>query len=139
MGIAAVAGADGGGTGSIGARCSAETSDAPITGPTASVSVVSTAEMDRCVVDIGWDGGNLAVKSLRVVGIGSRPTAQRVDTTLWIGAGSYDLSLVMPDGTVMSESAAITLLLADITGKDSLVPAPGWPTAGCATRWRSMS
>jgi len=100
MGIAAVAGADGGGTGSIGARCSAETSDAPITGPTASVSVVSTAEMDRCVVDIGWDGGNLAVKSLRVVGIGSRPTAQRVDTTLWIGAGSYDLSLVMPDGTV---------------------------------------
>ena len=28
----------------------------------------------------------------------------------------------MPDGSVMSESAAITLLLADITGKDSLVP-----------------
>ena len=31
-------------------------------------------------------------------------------------------TLVMPDGSVMSESAAITLLLADITGKDSLVP-----------------
>ena len=34
-------------------------------------------------------------------------------------------TLVMPDGTVMSESAAITLLLADVTGKDSLVPRPG--------------
>src|SRR5262245_22396038 len=32
-------------------------------------------------------------------------------------------TLEMPDGSVMSESAAITLLLADITGKDSLVPA----------------
>jgi GST-like protein len=31
-------------------------------------------------------------------------------------------TLVMPDGSVMSESAAITLLLADVTGKDSLVP-----------------
>ena len=32
-------------------------------------------------------------------------------------------TLVMPDGSVMSESAAITLLLADTTGKDTLVPA----------------
>ena len=31
-------------------------------------------------------------------------------------------TLEMPDGSVMSESAAITLLLADITGQDSLVP-----------------
>jgi GST-like protein len=31
-------------------------------------------------------------------------------------------TLEMPDGAVMSESAAITLLLADITAKDSLVP-----------------
>jgi GST-like protein len=31
-------------------------------------------------------------------------------------------TLVMPDGSIMSESAAITLLLADITAKDSLVP-----------------
>ena len=31
-------------------------------------------------------------------------------------------TLEMPDGSVMSESAAITLLLADITGKESLVP-----------------
>lgn len=36
-------------------------------------------------------------------------------------------TLVMPDGSVMSESAAITLLLADITGQDSLVPGPGAP------------
>ena len=34
-------------------------------------------------------------------------------------------TLVMPDGQIMSESAAITLLLADITAKDSLVPPPG--------------
>src|SRR3990170_1263555 len=33
-------------------------------------------------------------------------------------------TLVMPDGSIMSESAAITLLLADITGHDSLVPPP---------------
>ena len=31
-------------------------------------------------------------------------------------------TIVMSDGTVMSESAAITLLLADITGKNTLVP-----------------
>ena len=31
-------------------------------------------------------------------------------------------TLVMPDGSIMTESAAITLLLADITGKESLVP-----------------
>src|SRR5258708_16227122 len=36
-------------------------------------------------------------------------------------------TLVMPDGSVMSESAAITLLLADITGKDTLVPSAGRP------------
>src|SRR4030095_1470389 len=36
-------------------------------------------------------------------------------------------TLEMPDGTIMSESAAITLLLADITGKDQLVP-PGTVT-----------
>ena len=34
-------------------------------------------------------------------------------------------TLVMPDGSVMSESAAITLLLADISGQDSLVPKAG--------------
>ncbi len=44
-------------------------------------------------------------------------------------------TLVMPDGTVMSESAAITLLLADITGKDSLVPAPGAPERAKFLRW----
>ena len=38
-------------------------------------------------------------------------------------------TLEMPDGSIMSESAAITLLLADIAGSDSLVPAPGAP--GC--------
>src|SRR5713101_995503 len=36
-------------------------------------------------------------------------------------------TLVMPDGGVMSESAAITLLLADLTAKDTLVPSAGAP------------
>ena len=44
-------------------------------------------------------------------------------------------TLVMPDGTVMSESAAITLLLAEIAGSDSLVPAPGAPERAKFLRW----
>ena len=44
-------------------------------------------------------------------------------------------TLVMPDGSVMSESAAITLLLADLTGKDSLVPAPGAVERAKFLRW----
>ena len=44
-------------------------------------------------------------------------------------------TLVLPDGSVMSESAAITLLLADITGKDSLVPGPRAPERGKFLRW----
>jgi GST-like protein len=44
-------------------------------------------------------------------------------------------TLVMPDDSVMSESAAITLLLADITGQDSLVPRPGAPERARFLRW----
>src|SRR5438445_2280234 len=44
-------------------------------------------------------------------------------------------TLVMPDGQIMSESAAITLLLADLTGKDSLVPRPGAPERAAFLRW----
>ncbi len=44
-------------------------------------------------------------------------------------------TLVMPDGSIMSESAAITLLLADITGSDSLVPAPSAPERAKFLRW----
>lgn len=44
-------------------------------------------------------------------------------------------TLVMPDGSIMSESAAITLLLADITGRDSLVPAPSAPERAKFLRW----
>jgi GST-like protein len=44
-------------------------------------------------------------------------------------------TLVMPDGSVMSESAAITLLLADLTGKDSLVPAAQSPERAAFLRW----
>ena len=44
-------------------------------------------------------------------------------------------TLVMPDGSVMSESAAITLLLADVTGSDSLVPGPGAAERAAFLRW----
>ena len=44
-------------------------------------------------------------------------------------------TLVMPSGEVMSESAAITLLLADITGQDSLVPGPKDAERGRFLRW----
>jgi GST-like protein len=44
-------------------------------------------------------------------------------------------TLVMPDGSIMSESAAITLLLADITGKDSLVPPPQAKERAKFLRW----
>lgn len=44
-------------------------------------------------------------------------------------------TLEMPDGSVMSESAAITLLLADITGKESLVPPPTAKERGKFLRW----
>ena len=44
-------------------------------------------------------------------------------------------TLVMPDGSVMSESAAITLLLADVTGKDSLVPPAQAAERGKFLRW----
>ncbi len=44
-------------------------------------------------------------------------------------------TLVLPDGTVMSESAAITLLLADITGQDSLVPKGDAPERAAFLRW----
>jgi GST-like protein len=44
-------------------------------------------------------------------------------------------TLVTPDGSVMSESAAITLLLADTTAKDSLVPGPQAKERAKFLRW----
>ncbi|MDJ0793587.1 MAG: glutathione S-transferase [Woeseiaceae bacterium] len=44
-------------------------------------------------------------------------------------------TLLLPDGTVMTESAAITLLLADMTGENSLVPAPGDASRAAFLRW----
>jgi len=44
-------------------------------------------------------------------------------------------TLVLEDGTVMSESAAITLLLADLTGSDALVPGPGAKERAAFLRW----
>ncbi len=44
-------------------------------------------------------------------------------------------TLILPDGTVMTESAAITLLLADATGRDVLVPGPKAPERARFLRW----
>jgi GST-like protein len=44
-------------------------------------------------------------------------------------------TLVLPDGTVMTESAAITLHLADVTGGDELVPPVGDPARPAFLRW----
>lgn len=44
-------------------------------------------------------------------------------------------ALVLPDGTVMTESAAITLQLADATGRADLVPGPGEPARPAFLRW----
>ena len=43
--------------------------------------------------------------------------------------------LVLPDGRVMTESAAITLHLADLTGSDALVPGPQAPERAEFLRW----
>jgi GST-like protein len=44
-------------------------------------------------------------------------------------------ALVLPDGTVMTESAAITLLLADIAASTALVPGPGEAERARFLRW----
>jgi GST-like protein len=44
-------------------------------------------------------------------------------------------ALVLPGGTVMTESAAITLHLADLTGGTGLVPGPGEPRRADFLRW----
>jgi GST-like protein len=60
---------------------------------------------------------------------GARPALEKVNPLAQVP------TLVLPDGTVMSESAAITLLLADVTGKDSLVPGPHAPERAAFLRW----
>jgi len=44
-------------------------------------------------------------------------------------------TLVLADGTVMTESAAITLCLAETANDDALVPRPGDPLRGVFLRW----
>jgi GST-like protein len=44
-------------------------------------------------------------------------------------------TLQLPDGSVMTESAAITLHLADATGRDDFVPAAGYPARPQFLRW----
>lgn len=44
-------------------------------------------------------------------------------------------TLEMDDGSIMTESAAITLLLAEMTGDDSLVPSPASPERAAFLRW----
>lgn len=44
-------------------------------------------------------------------------------------------TLELPSGEVVTESAAMTLLLAEVTGRDDLVPAPGAPERAAFLRW----
>ena len=44
-------------------------------------------------------------------------------------------TLVLDDGTVLTESAAITLWLAEQVGSDELVPGPGTPERAAFLRW----
>lgn len=44
-------------------------------------------------------------------------------------------TLVLPDGQILTESAAITLWLAGNTGRDDLVPATGAPEQAAFLRW----
>jgi GST-like protein len=44
-------------------------------------------------------------------------------------------TLLLDDGTVLTESAAITLWLAELTGRDDLVPGPGSPERPAFLRW----
>jgi GST-like protein len=44
-------------------------------------------------------------------------------------------TLLLADGTVLTESAAITLYLADLTGQDSLVPRGADPNRATFLRW----
>lgn len=44
-------------------------------------------------------------------------------------------TLILPSGAVMTESAAITLHLADVTGRDDLVPGPGAVERAAFLRW----
>jgi GST-like protein len=63
--------------------------------------------------DIGWDTRTLAPLNP----LGQVPT------------------LVMPDGTVMTESAAIILHLGDVAPQAGLVPAPNHPQRAAFLRW----
>ena len=44
-------------------------------------------------------------------------------------------TLLLPDGSVLTESAAITLHLADVTGRDDFVPPPGHASRAQFLRW----
>lgn len=44
-------------------------------------------------------------------------------------------TLILPSGEVMTESAAITLLLAEVSGSDALVPVPGSAERAAFLRW----
>lgn len=44
-------------------------------------------------------------------------------------------TLELPSGEVVTESAAMTLLLAEVTGRDDLVPAPGTTDRAAFLRW----
>lgn len=61
--------------------------------------------------------------------VAAREALARVNPLMQVPA------LVLPDGQVMTESAAITLLLADMAGSEGLVPGSGAPERAAFLRW----
>lgn len=83
-------------------NCSRKTTRAPISNGGAALSLTDADGPKHCIVDVFWNAGDIAVHSIRAIAIGDRPESSRTRMSLWIAAGSYDVSLVRPDGTSQS-------------------------------------
>lgn len=90
----------------------------------------------------GW-GSAIVEMQLAHYGIGFEPVEvadlfidqQAREALMRISPAGQIPVLILPDGRVMSETAAITLHLADLTGRDDLVPGPDAPERPQFLRW----
>ena len=87
-------------------------------------SVLTEAQLDWYGIDYDFEPVGDLFKSP-----GSRQKISEINPIAQIP------TLVMADGTVMTESAAITLHLAELTGKETLVPAVGSVERPAFLRW----
>ena len=87
-------------------------------------SVLTEAQLDWYGIDYDFERVGDLFKSP-----GSRQKISEINPIAQIP------TLVMADGTVMTESAAITLHLAELTGNETLVPAAGSAERAAFLRW----